>query len=487
MGLLVRLISFPSILVMVLMLAIPESGQCKQSVVGFQTEDGWKIQGTLFVPETAARFPIAGVILLSEPGGTERSIYDGYLAHKLVAKGIAALSVDMRGSGGSLGKKLFSQFSIDEMDGLQKDVRAAIEFLSSQKGIDPKRIGIVGAGVSANYAVLEGVRNSAVQALVMLSGRASPKARDEIRQRKDLPVLCVVAKRDQESFSEMAEAFAASKNPGSDLMLGTGHGVVIFTPTANLEDRVVGWIVDNLKGLGVETEVSFQSQDGWTLRGILQMPEEAADGAKLPGIVFVNGARHDELAFYNLAREAVKKKMVALRFDWRGKGRSINDGKWVFGVDPSELGSPEMEKVYVDVKAAINFLASQKQVNPNKIGIVAATYGCVQALQASAGDNRIRTLVLLSSQGPTDLAKQFLATSDASILGVGSEEDTHYDKTHSASGSFAEDTRHIYQLSKSKESMFLLFDGAGHGSEMFDKKPDLEPIILRWLAEKLAK
>src|SRR5437867_2453580 len=73
------------------------------SVVNYQTDDGWGIQGDLYLPPTPPNHPIPAAILLSEPDWAERSIYDAYLGPDYARSGIAALAIDVRGTGKSRG------------------------------------------------------------------------------------------------------------------------------------------------------------------------------------------------------------------------------------------------------------------------------------------------------------------------------------------------------------------------------------------------
>lgn len=449
-----------------------------QTVVSYQTEDGWTIYGTLHLPENVSGVPAPGIVLLPEPEWVDRSIYGSYLAEELAEKGMAALSIDFRGTGASIGKGDFESFSTKDLETLRLDVKGAVQFLSSQKTVDAHRIGVVGAGLSADYAVREASENSRIQAIVMISGSLSATAKDLVESREDLPVLGIAGKNDKESFREMTEAYYLSKNKDSDLILAVGHGAVMFSHTEGLEQQVIQWLEDNLKGLGTETEVSFQSDDGWTLQGNLRLPDGADKNSKLAGVVMVHGAKHDQQTYAHLSEEIVKKGMAALRFDWRSKGRSINAGKGIYEVD---LPAGELANLYLDVKAAIEFLASQEEVDASRIGIVAATLSCVHALHAASGDPRIQTVVLLTSLEPTPEARQFLTTSDVPIFAIASTEDNNYQR-----GSLAETTRAAYRLSKSRHSEMLLYDDAGRGSEMFKTKRELQPMVVRWLAEKLA-
>lgn len=455
--------------------ADPASGQTK---VTFPTEDGWTISGGLYLPagNRAGRVPV--VVLLPEPGWVDQSIYDTYLSEKLVKNGMAALTFDLRGTGFSRGKKDLEAFSSKELDGIQLDLRGAIQFLASQKNLDPRRVAIVGAGPTSNYAVLEASENAAVRAVVLISPSLTPAAREQIKFRKDIPILGVVGKKDKASLRETAEAYALSENDNSDLLLAVGHGAVMFSHTQGLEEQVVAWLDKNLAGLGTETEVSFQSEDGWNLPGVLHMPDSAKGDSKVPGVVLVHGAKHDQQTYYYLAPELAKRGIAALRFDWRGKGETAPPANEKAGA----ASGGENQNVYLDVKAAIEFLASQKGVDSSRIALVAATLGTNHALRAALGDSRIKTVVLLTSNAvPTGGARQFLTTSDTPVLAVASLEDNNYQI-----GSLADATRQAYQMSKSKGSQLLMYDDAGRGSEMFKVKSELQGIVMRWLEEKLA-
>ncbi len=192
----------------------------------------------------------------------------------------------------------------------------------------------------------------------------------------------------------------------------------------------------------------------------------------------VHGAKHDQQTYYELAQELAKQGMATLRFDWRGKGRSINAGKGQYGVD---LSDEEIAKAYLDVKAAIEFFALQAGVDASRIGLIAATAGTGYALRAAYGDNRIQTVVLLTSnRAPDGEGKQFLTASGKPIFAIASTEDINYNR-----GSLAEETRLAYTFSNNKESELLLYNDAGRGSEMLKVKPELQPMILRWFGEKL--
>src|SRR5690349_6280684 len=77
---------------------------------------------------------------------------------------------------------------------------------------------------------------------------------------------------------------------------------------------------------GTETEVSFRNEDGWTLHGILSVPDGHA-AEKVPAVALVPSPSHDRDVYskngYPSIKAAVENRKIAtLRLDIRGRGRS---------------------------------------------------------------------------------------------------------------------------------------------------------------------
>lgn len=449
-----------------------------EDVVTFDTEDGWKLTGSLFLPQDAGAASRPGVLLLSEPGWEDRTIFTSYLGEDLAKGGFVALSMDYRGTGASLGRKRFENFTAKEKEGIALDIRAAMRFLAKRPGVDDSRLAIVAASWTATYAAREASENSDVQALVLISGAPGDAEKKYLDSEGGIPVLGVVGKDDKENLLELAKVYADSPNHSSDMLIAIGYGAGMFSHTKGLEAKVVAWLDRNLHGLGSEREISFQSKDGWTLHGVLRIPPGAKPGQKVPGVVMVHGAKHDQQTYQEMAPALAKEGIATLRFDWRGKGTSIAEGKGLYGIN---MASAVSSNIYLDVKGAIELLASQPEVDGTRIGLIAATAGTGYALRAAYGDERVQTVVLLTSNAaPTGEAKEFLARSGKPVFFVASREDMNYER-----GSLAEETRQAYSFSSSKDSQFLLYDDAGRGSEMLKTKPELARMILRWFAGKL--
>lgn len=106
---------------------------------------GEKLQGVLFLPETAG--PVPALIVCHGAGEYKENYFE--MCEQLCAKGVAALAVDMHGHGESGGERFYV-----DMKQWIADVRAAVEFLSHQPQVEASRIGAFGLS-SGGTAILE--------------------------------------------------------------------------------------------------------------------------------------------------------------------------------------------------------------------------------------------------------------------------------------------------------------------------------------------
>src|SRR5205085_3046220 len=83
-----------------------------------------------------------------------------------------------------------------------------------------------------------------------------------------------------------------------------------------------------------------------------------------------------------------------LAIDGRGFGESTakTDGKTV----TAGRTDTDVKTMLGDVGAAFDFLAKQKNVNPNRIGVVGASYGSSLALIYAADNPKVAAVALLS-------------------------------------------------------------------------------------------
>ncbi|MCX8126469.1 MAG: alpha/beta fold hydrolase [Dehalococcoidia bacterium] len=106
----------------------------------------------------------------------------------LTERRIGALKFNFRGTGQSTGAH-------DDGNGEQDDIIAALDFLSSQQGIDSRRLGIAGYSFGGMVAARLAGREGRIKALALVSPALSQPELDRL---KDLPqpVLVISGGRD---------------------------------------------------------------------------------------------------------------------------------------------------------------------------------------------------------------------------------------------------------------------------------------------------
>ena len=140
----------------VLVIAASPAGAAGRPVA-FQSPDGTTIAGEFF--EAATR-PSPGVVLVHM---LTRNKSDWHaLPDRLRDAGITALSIDLRGHGGSSG-------SSSDLKAMVQDVRAAAQWLASRPNVRPDAIAIVGASLGASLALLAAADTPLVRAVGVVS------------------------------------------------------------------------------------------------------------------------------------------------------------------------------------------------------------------------------------------------------------------------------------------------------------------------------
>lgn len=132
-----------------------------------------KLSGTLTLPDTISPHPI--VILISGSGPQNRD--EELLGHKpflvladhLTQKGFAVLRYDDRGVGESTGN-----FNTATSADFASDVLAAIEFVKTLKGINTKKIGLIGHSEGGMIAPMVAVQSKDVAFIVLLAAPGVP-------------------------------------------------------------------------------------------------------------------------------------------------------------------------------------------------------------------------------------------------------------------------------------------------------------------------
>jgi pimeloyl-ACP methyl ester carboxylesterase len=136
-----------------------------------------QLTGTLIAPSTGGKHP---AIVLVHGSGAENRAYMLPWARFLIRHGIAVLSYDKRGVGGSTG-----DWNIATYDDLAGDTVAAVEYLKTRRDIDPAQIGLLGISQAGWIMPLAAVRSKDVAFLISISGAGVTPAETTIDQARN--------------------------------------------------------------------------------------------------------------------------------------------------------------------------------------------------------------------------------------------------------------------------------------------------------------
>ena len=138
----------------------------------------------------------------------------------------------------------------------------------------------------------------------------------------------------------------------------------------------------------MEQGVSFYS-GGVRLAGDLYQPDDRGNGERRPGIVLCCGYTGvKNLYLDDMARRFAAAGFVALTFDYKGWGQSAG-----LPLRLAPYGRVE------DTQAALTFLATQPQVDPDRLGLYGISYGGSTATFTAAIDRRVRAVVSVTGVG----------------------------------------------------------------------------------------
>jgi dienelactone hydrolase len=206
--------------------------------VTIRTDDGVSLAGTWYEPG-ARQAP--AVILVHMLHRTRRDWDE--VATRLASEGIGALAIDLRGHGESSGG--IEEGDAADYSALVRDVAAARRYLTSRGDVQPAHLGIAGASIGANLAVLEASGDPSIASLALLSVSGDYRGlRIEAAMKKygARPALFVASDEDPYAVRSSKELQKAGGGVRELLVLkNAGHGTAMLSRDADLARALVDW------------------------------------------------------------------------------------------------------------------------------------------------------------------------------------------------------------------------------------------------------
>ena len=174
--------------------------------------------------------------------------------------------------------------------------------------------------------------------------------------------------------------------------------------------------------------------------------------------------------------------IAVLSIDLRGHGESLyRNGR---KLHLKKFVTKNYQDMIKDAFAAYEFLIAQEMIDPKRISIVGASLGTVIAINLCAKVNHLKPSSSIRSVTLMSPSKNFFAVkvNDAikkceatPMLFIMDKQDPTKEKNDIfVSGSL------LYNSFRGPKEA-LVFDGVGHGTEMYMKRPELRSAIVDWV------
>jgi len=207
--------------------------------VSLRAADGTTLSAALY--EAGQQAP--GVVLVHMLTRTHAD-WNG-VADALQQAGFTVLALDLRGHGDSGG----SYDPSGDLSSMQLDVQAAVRLLEARSDVAKGRIGIAGASLGANLAIIVASNIPAVRSIALLSpglDYRGVKCEAAMRKYGTRQALLVAASND--SYALRSAKQLATLGTGTEVLTleGAGHGTTMLARDPGLAPRLVDWFKKTL-------------------------------------------------------------------------------------------------------------------------------------------------------------------------------------------------------------------------------------------------
>jgi alpha-beta hydrolase superfamily lysophospholipase len=208
--------------------------------VALRASDGTPLSAMLYEPGSQ---PAPAVVLVHMLTRTHADW--NLVAEQLQQAGFVVLAIDLRGHGESGGR----YDPAGDLGVMQEDVQAAVSLLQTRSDVSRGRIGIAGASIGANLAVLVGAADPSVRSLALLSpGLEYRGVKCEAAMKKYVPrpALLVAASNDPYALRSVRQLGTTGTGNEALTLEAVGHGTVMLARDPELGSRLVDWFKKTL-------------------------------------------------------------------------------------------------------------------------------------------------------------------------------------------------------------------------------------------------
>jgi pimeloyl-ACP methyl ester carboxylesterase len=210
------------------------------------------------------------------------------------------------------------------------------------------------------------------------------------------------------------------------------------------------------------SNVTINANDGLEIQGTYAYPGGIAP---YPGVMLLHmlGSNRAIWQETGVMDALLLNGYAVLAIDMRGHGDTGGSQDWALAED--------------DLLRVWDFFVNQPEVDGEKTAVIGASIGANMGLVTAVNQPAINTVILLSPgldyRGVTT-DDQIPLYGERPIFIAASSEDAYA----------ADSSQQLHDLAQGQKQL-QLYDGAGHGTTMFNHEPELTALILEWLKQNL--
>lgn len=212
--------------------------------------------------------------------------------------------------------------------------------------------------------------------------------------------------------------------------------------------------------------VTFTARDGVPVTGTLYLPEKQP----APAVVLLHMLSRSQRDWETTASRLSSAGIAALAIDFRRNG-----GPKAGAPGSGEAGG--FSDLLLDAEAARGYLAARPEIAPGRVGMAGASIGATIAVLVAANDAAVQSIVLLSPSleyRGLYMEPGLRKYASRPALLVASSEDPYALRSARQAVTMGDGPRELRVLS-----------GAGHGTVMLARDPDLITAVVDWFLRTL--
>ncbi len=202
-------------------------------------------------------------------------------------------------------------------------------------------------------------------------------------------------------------------------------------------------------------EVTIEAADGRTLYGTFY-PGSGSGAWPSVMLLHMNGGRRSD--WDPMAQQLAEAGYAALTVDMRGHGDTGGQKDWEMAAD--------------DLSRFWSYMAGREDVDETRTAVAGASIGANMSLVTGANEPAIKTVVMLSPG-----LDYFGVTTDDRIVEYGQRPSLIIASEEDREAAVSSEQLHELALGQSE---LILYQGAGHGTNMFLREPELATEMVAW-------